>query len=47
VDLLVSDRGGSGKGAVVEGTYQAPILIQWRPSPADTRAVNVALTRFL
>lgn len=47
VDLLVSDRGDSGRGAVVEGTYQAPILIQWRPSPADTRAVNVALTRFL
>ena len=46
VDLLVSDRARPGRGAVVDGTYQAPILIQWRSAPKDARAVNVALTRF-
>ena len=30
VDLLVSDTKTPGRGAVVEGTYQAPIMVQWR-----------------
>jgi hypothetical protein len=46
IDLLVSDGNGRSRGAVVEGTYQAPILIQWRSAARDVRAVNVALTRF-
>jgi thiamine phosphate synthase YjbQ (UPF0047 family) len=46
VDLLVSDSGTPGKGRVVEGTYQAPILIQWRPAPHARRQVNVAISRF-
>ena len=47
VDLLVSDAGHSGRGAIAEGTYQAPILVQWRPAAGATREVSVALTRFL
>ncbi|MEZ5320420.1 MAG: hypothetical protein R2752_23675, partial [Vicinamibacterales bacterium] len=47
VDLLVSDTDSPSGSRVVEGTYQAPILIQWRPAPRDARTVNVALTRFL
>jgi hypothetical protein len=47
VDLLVSDSRTPGKGAVVEGTYQTPILVQWRTSPATARKVDIALTRFL
>jgi len=47
VDLFVSDTQHSGRGAVVEGTYQTPILVQWRPAPAATRKVNVVLTQFL
>lgn len=46
VDLLVSDSRTPGQGAVVEGTYQTPILVQWRPAPARTRVVDVTLTRF-
>ncbi len=46
VDLLVSDAGHAGRGAIAEGTYQAPILVQWRSATAAVRAVNVALTRF-
>ncbi|MFI5178619.1 MAG: hypothetical protein ACHQO8_08650 [Vicinamibacterales bacterium] len=46
VDLLVSDAGQAGRGAIAEGTYQAPILVQWRPARHAAREINVALTRF-
>ena len=47
VDLLVSDEGTPGRGRVVAGTYQSPILVQWRPADRAVRHVNVTLTRFL
>jgi hypothetical protein len=47
VDLLVSDAGTPGRGAVTVGTYQAPILVQWRPSPSAVREVEVTVSRFL
>jgi len=47
VDLLVSDNKTPGHGAVVEGTYQAPIMVQWRPADKGVRTVDVTLTRFL
>ena len=47
VDLLVSDSRTPGKGNVVEGTYQTPILVQWRSAPQPTRHLDIALTRFL
>lgn len=46
VDLLVSDSATPGRGAVVEGAYQAPILVQWRASGDAVRKVDVSLTRF-
>jgi hypothetical protein len=46
VDLLVSDTRTPGEGAVVEGTYQTPIMVQWRPAPDGARAIGVTLTRF-
>ena len=46
VDLLVSDSGHEGRGAIADGTYQAPILVQWRPAAQATREINVALTQF-
>jgi SHS2 domain-containing protein len=46
VDLLVSDARTPGKGAVVEGTFQAPIMVQWRPAPGGVRQIQVALIRF-
>jgi thiamine phosphate synthase YjbQ (UPF0047 family) len=45
VDLVVSDSGRPGRGAIVEGTYQTPILLQWRPAPGEFRRVDVRLTR--
>jgi hypothetical protein len=46
VDLLVSDGRTPGLGRVVEGTYQTPILVQWRQAPETVRRVNISLTRF-
>ena len=47
VDLLVSDTETPGRGAVVEGTYQAPIMVQWRNADRGERQVTVTLTRFV
>jgi thiamine phosphate synthase YjbQ (UPF0047 family) len=46
VDLLVSDRHSPGRGRIVAGTYQAPILVQWRPAAGATREVAISLTSF-
>jgi len=47
IDLLVSDSTTPGRGSVVEGTYQTPILIQWRPAPGATRELRVSLSQFV
>jgi thiamine phosphate synthase YjbQ (UPF0047 family) len=47
VDLLVSDSRTPGQGAVVEGTYQTPIMVQWRGERRGMRVVDVTLTRFI
>lgn len=46
VDLLVSDSSEAGRGELVEGTYQSPILVQWRSAKAASRKIEVALTCF-
>jgi thiamine phosphate synthase YjbQ (UPF0047 family) len=47
VSLLVSDRGNDGRGSIVEGTYQSPILVQWHRGQHKSRALEVTLTRFV
>ena len=47
VDLLVSDAETPGRGAITEGTYQTPILVQWRPAHAAARRLEISLTRFV
>jgi thiamine phosphate synthase YjbQ (UPF0047 family) len=47
VSLLVSDRQSPGKGAIVEGTYQSPILVQWHRGARRARTLDVTLTRFV
>jgi hypothetical protein len=37
VSLLVSDRRVPGQGAIVEGTYQSPILVQWHRGARQAR----------
>ncbi|MCA1561217.1 MAG: hypothetical protein LC804_13475 [Acidobacteria bacterium] len=47
VSLLVSDRVTPGCGAIVEGTYQSPILVQWHRGARQARTLDVTLTRFV
>lgn len=47
VDLLVSDGKTPGRGVVIEGTYQAPIMVQWRRADRGERQVSATLTRFV
>jgi hypothetical protein len=47
VDLLVSDTKARGRGAVVEGTYQAPIMVQWRRASRGERQVTATISRFV
>ena len=47
VDLLVSDENPSGIPAIVEGTYQSPILIHWRGAARGARTVSASLTQFV
>ncbi len=46
VSLLVSDPEGKGRGRIVDGTYQSPILVQWKRARARTRDLQVRLVRF-
>jgi thiamine phosphate synthase YjbQ (UPF0047 family) len=43
VSLLVSEC-DSGLPAIVEGTYQSPILVQWQQAARQSRILNVTLT---
>ena len=45
VSLIVSDN-DTGEGKLVSGTYQSPILVQWRKAETQTRSINVTFTRF-
>jgi succinylglutamate desuccinylase len=47
VSLLVCDRGTSGRGSIIEGTYQSPILVQWHRDARQSRVLEVTLTRFV
>ena len=45
--LPVLDRSGDGTGEIGWGTYQSPILVQWKGSGKTTRALEVRLVRFV
>ncbi len=47
VNLLVSDYDSPGEGAITDGTYQSPILIQWGQAPSRTRHLEITLSRFV
>jgi thiamine phosphate synthase YjbQ (UPF0047 family) len=46
ISLLVSNGKENGKGQLVQGTYQSPIMVQWRKAPHRTRYLDVTITRF-
>ncbi len=47
LSLLVSDRADNGHGAIVQGTYQSPILVQWHKCDRGSRQVDVTLTELV
>lgn len=47
ISLPVIDRDGDGSGEIPWGTYQSPILLQWRAAPRPTRQLDVKLVRFV
>ncbi len=46
VSLLVTDRERPGRGTIVQGTYQSPILVQWHKAEAERRRVIATFVRF-
>lgn len=46
VSLVVSDQQNEGTGRIITGTYQSPILVQWRKAAGDIRSLDVTYTRF-
>ncbi len=46
MSLLVSDQNGAGKGSIVQGNYQSPILVQSKRAEAQTRRLDVSFVRF-
>ncbi|NND71520.1 MAG: hypothetical protein HKN43_08065 [Rhodothermales bacterium] len=44
--LLISEDSETGKGRIVQGTYQSPILVQWRKAERQARKVEVSFVRF-
>jgi hypothetical protein len=46
VSLLVSDTPSTGHPAIVTGTYQSPILVEWDRAPKGRRVLDVRLMKF-
>lgn len=46
LSLLVSDPDDRGSGAIVQGSYQSPILVQWQKACRDRRQLRVSFVRF-
>ena len=46
VSPLVSDRGSAGRGAIIDGAYQSPILVQWHGASCQSREIVATLSRF-
>jgi hypothetical protein len=46
ISLLVTECGKTGRGHVVQGRFQSPILVQWGPADGLTREIDVSLTQF-
>ncbi|MEE8584803.1 MAG: hypothetical protein V3T83_08130 [Acidobacteriota bacterium] len=47
VNLPVGDSGRPGRGEIMEGTYQSPILMQWNKSEGRKRSLEVTFVRFV
>jgi hypothetical protein len=43
VTFLASDEEGQGAARMVRGTYQSPILVQWRPADGRSRRLDLTV----
>jgi hypothetical protein len=43
----IEDGIGAGQGAIIEGTYQSPILVQWYRGTRTDRTLDITLSRFV
>jgi hypothetical protein len=43
VTFLASDENAEGRARIVRGTYQSPILVQWRPPESDSRSLEISV----
>ena len=46
ISLLINSTDKSATGKLMTGTYQSPILVQWRRPNTKTRRIHVRLVRF-
>ncbi len=46
LSLPVYQGASSSPGSIIEGTYQSPILVQWRKAESQTRLLHLRLVRF-
>lgn len=46
VSLPICDPNGDGRGSIVEGPYQSPILVQWEKAQGQERQLKFRLIRF-
>jgi len=46
VSFAAADAPDGGRAQLVRGTYQSPILVQWRPAEGRTRRLDVVVRRF-
>lgn len=46
VNLLVSDNDQQTVGKIVQGTYQSPVLVQWKKAAGQSHQLQVQLYRF-
>ncbi|MGQ4809235.1 hypothetical protein NKDENANG_02650 [Candidatus Entotheonellaceae bacterium PAL068K] len=46
ISLLISNSGKTGPGRIVQGTYQSPILLQYRSTQKGFRGLDITLWNF-
>ena len=46
INLMVSDQHTPGQGRIVQGTYQSPILVQWKQADEKARKLRVRIHAF-
>ena len=46
VSLMINNTDANGRGSIVQGTYQSPILVQWRKPSERARKLHIRLVGF-